>query len=82
MDLGLKERPIKSKPAEWTPEQYSILVDGIRTGDGYAAMAQRIGKSEKAVRGKVYSTYSTENLDKVRQMIFCGGCGAPEHEKR
>lgn len=70
MVLGLKERPVKAEPAEWTPEHYSILADGICSGDNYRLLSKKIYKSEKAIRGKVYSTYSTENLDKVRQMLL------------
>lgn len=70
MDLGLKDRPVKAESAGWTPEHYSILANGICSGDSYRLLSKKISKSEKAIRGKVYSTYSTENLDKVRQMLF------------
>ncbi|MEG1491851.1 MAG: hypothetical protein RR394_06325, partial [Oscillospiraceae bacterium] len=39
-----------------------------------------VGRSEKAVRGRVYETYRTEVADKVRSMLGDGkwGTGAPE----
>lgn len=39
-----------------------------------------LGKSEKAVRGKVYTVYLTESADKVREYMGDGpwGAGAPE----
>ena len=39
-----------------------------------------LGKSEKAVRGKVYTVYLTESADKVREYLGDGpwGAGAPE----
>lgn len=83
-NLGIKERPIKAdnrgKSAAWTNEMYGVIADGIRNGDHYSAIAQRIGKSEKAVRGKVYTKYLTENADKVREMIGDGkwGDNAPD----
>ena len=84
LDLGIKSRPVKADThgltAAWTAEMYEIVANGIKDGEGYFFIAQKIGKSEKAVRGKVYSVYFTENLDKVREMIGSGrwGSGAPE----
>lgn len=82
-DLGIKERPVKAGPRTdrpWDEWAYKILADGIRGGDSYAAIGRCIGKSEKAVRGKVYTVYLTENADKVREMLGSGkwGMGAPE----
>lgn len=82
-DLGLKERPVRAdnhgKSAVWAEDDYQILAEGIRHGDSYTAIARAVGKSEKAVRGKVYFTYLTENADKVRAMLGAGswGDGAP-----
>lgn len=82
-DLGLKERPVKAdnhgEAAKWTAEMLDALADGIRHGDSYQAIGRKIGKSEKAVRGKTYQTYITENADKVRVMLGNGtwGTGAP-----
>lgn len=83
-DLGLKERPIKANnhgaDATWTDEAFAVLADGIRHGDSYTMIGNRIGKSEKAIRGKVYFVYLTENADKIRAMMGDGewGAGAPE----
>lgn len=81
-DLGLKERPVRSDAHSdpWTDEDFRILADGIRNGECYTAIGNRIGKSEKAIRGKVYNVYLTENADKVRAMLGGGswGDGAPE----
>lgn len=82
-DLGVKERPVKAnnrgKDAVWTENDFRILADGIRTGMSYTAMGNLIGKSEKAIRGKAYFTYLTENADKIRKMLGSGewGDGAP-----
>lgn len=82
-DLNLKERPVKidnhGPTAIWTDEHYKILAEGIRSGQAYALIAQKIGKSEKALRGKIYNVYFTENADKVRAMLGEGawGHGAP-----
>lgn len=83
-DLGLKERPVRAnnhgKEAAWTQADYEDLADGIRHGDSYTVIGNAIGKSEKAIRGKVYFTYLTENADKIRAMLGDGawGHGAPE----
>lgn len=80
-DLGIKERPVRADnhSDRWTDDDYAALVDGIRHGDSYALIGKAIGKSEKAVRGKVYYEYLTENADKVRAMMGDGawGDGAP-----
>lgn len=82
-DLGLKERPVRvpsnGSTSCWTDEYLAILANGIREGDSYTAIGRKIGKSEKAVRGKVYTTYYTESADKVRAMMGDGpfGNGAP-----
>lgn len=83
-DLGLKERPVKAdnhgEGVAWTQEDYGILADGIRHGDSYTMIGAAIGKSEKAVRGKAYFVYLTENADKIRAMMGGQpwGHGAPE----
>ncbi len=81
---GLKTpyRPLRAdnRGDGWTEEDYQIVADGIRAGESYTAIGNRIGKSEKAVRGKVYYDYLTENMDKVRTMLGDGkwGDNAPE----
>lgn len=83
-DLGIKDRPVKannpSKDCRWSDEEFRILADGIRRGDNYMQICRQLGKSEKAVRGKVYFVYLTENADKVRAMMgdHPWGYGAPE----
>ena len=82
-DLGIKERPVKADThgasAQWTTEHIKILADGIRDGLSYTMIGNKIGKSEKAIRGKVYTDYLTENADKVRAMLGNGewGNGVP-----
>lgn len=62
-DLSLKARPVKAdnhgSTATWTKEDFDKLADGIRRGDSYTLIGKAIGKSEKAVRGKVYFVYLT-----------------------
>lgn len=83
MELSIKDRPVKidnhGPTAIWTEEHYKIVAEGIRSGQAYALIAQKIGKSEKALRGKIYNVYFTENADKVRAMLGNGewGHGAP-----
>lgn len=83
-DLGIKERPVRepthAKGNEWAEEDFLLLADGIRNGISYAEIGRNMGRSEKAVRGKVYVVYLTECADKVRSMMGNGpwGHGAPE----
>jgi len=82
-DLGIKERPVKadnhSPESKWTDADFEILADGIRNGDSYTEIGRKIGKSEKAIRGKIYFVYLTESADKVRAMMgdHPWGYGAP-----
>ena len=83
-ELGLKDRPVRADnhgaDAVWTENDFERLAEGIRSGESYMLIGQEIGKSEKAVRGKVYFTYLTESTDKVRAYMGEGpwGYGAPE----
>ena len=69
--LGIKYRPLRGDPhTPWTDEEIGLLDDLIRGGCGYSVMALKIERhSEKAIRGLVWRTYGTENLDKVRQQL-------------
>ena len=70
-DLKIEERPIRANPhaGSWTPDAVDVLKAGILNGDPYSLIGQKIGKSEKAVRGYVYRIWNTEVADKVRKMI-------------
>jgi hypothetical protein len=66
-DLGLKGRPLRESPhSKWEDWQLKKLDELIDGGVSYEHMSEVIGKSVKAIRGKVYCLYGTENLDKVR----------------
>ncbi len=80
-DLGLKERPVKAdNHTPWSEKDFQIITNGIRSGASYTEIGLLVGRSEKAVRGRVFETYRTEVADKVRSMIGAGGwgSGAPE----
>lgn len=82
-DLGIKERPVKadnhSQASKWTDKDFEILADGIRNGECYAQIGKKLGRSDKAIRGKVYFVYLTEDADKIRAMMgdHPWGYGAP-----
>ena len=80
-DLKLKARPIKANNhIKWTKEEYLQLGEMIKDRLNYETMSEKLGKSSKAIRGRVYDMYLTENLDKVVAMIGQGqwGDGRPE----
>lgn len=67
-DLGLKGRPLRRSPhSKWENWQLEMLDELIDLGYSYEYMSEEIGKSTKAIRGKVYVLYGTEILDKVRE---------------
>lgn len=75
-DLGIKDRPVKAdNHTLWSKEEYHRLGELIKAGYGYDLIAEQIGKSSKACRGRVYQMYLTENLDKVREIIGNGSFG-------
>ncbi|MDF2984913.1 MAG: hypothetical protein K0R50_423 [Eubacterium sp.] len=80
-DLKLKERPVKAdNHKSWEEKHFQILADMIRAGYSYGAIGEVLEKSEKAIRGRVFDFYRTENADKVRSMLGDGawGTGKPE----
>ena len=82
-DLNIKERPLKAdNHTQWTEKELCLLCEMIKNGSNYENMSLALGKSAKAIRGKVYSTYLTENLSAVAQMIGDGvwGNGRPERK--
>ncbi|MGX8711644.1 MAG: hypothetical protein ACQGTM_15535 [bacterium] len=69
-DLKLKERPVKpDNHIKWTVAEFERLESLIKNGVPYPLIAEQIGRSEKAIRGKVYVMYGSENLDKVRESL-------------
>lgn len=82
-DLGLKDRPVKAdNHIKWTDADFELLGKLIKSGYGYDLIAESIGKSCKAVRGRVYSMYLTENLDMVRKYIGDGKFGDNRPERK
>ena len=75
-DLGIKERPIKAYNQNfWTDEQLRTVCEMIKAGGNYESMSRAIGKSAKAIRGKVFTMYLTENLNNVAKLIGDGQWG-------
>ena len=76
LDLGIKERPIKAdNHILWTDEELHIVAEMIKSGSNYESMSRAVGKSAKAIRGRVYQMYLTENLNKVANLIGDGKWG-------
>ncbi len=82
-DLGIKARPLKAdNHTMWTETEFALLEELIRAGYGYELISEKIGKSAKAIRGRVYCMYSTENLDKVRVTMANDGIRRREYGTR
>lgn len=80
-DLNIKYRPVKAdNHQKWTESEYTLLGEMIKCGSKYEEISDRIGRSVKAIRGRVFDKYLTENLDKVRNYIGNGnfGDGTPD----
>lgn len=80
-DLGIQYRPLKAdNHIKWTKEEYKVLGDLIKERYDYNMISDIIGKSAKAIRGRVYDMYLTESLDKVIALMNNGdwGNGRPQ----
>lgn len=81
-DLGIKERPIAAdKQGKWTQEELATLGRMMKAGSSYESMSGVIGKSTKAIRGKVFTVYLTENLDKACALMGDGEFGDNRPER-
>lgn len=70
VDMGLKERPLReSTQSKWEEWQFQKLYELIQNGMGYEYMQDVIGKSTKAIRGKVYILCGSERLDIAREKM-------------
>ena len=75
-DLKIRERPLKAdNHILWMDEEYATLGRMIKAGSNYESMSAVLGKSVKAIRGRVYGMYLTENLNKVAKIIGEGEWG-------
>lgn len=82
-DLKIMDRPVKAdNHVCWTNDEFAKLGDLIKLGYGYELIAEKIGKSSKACRGRVYAMYLTENLDKVRKIMGAGNFGDNRPERK
>lgn len=82
-DLKIMDRPVKAdNHVCWTNDEFTKLGDLIKLGYGYELIAEEIGKSSKACRGRVYAMYLTENLDKVRKIMGAGNFGDNRPERK
>ena len=75
-DLCIKGRPLKAdNHKKWTKEEYMLLGEMLKNRTDYRIISDKLGKSVKAIRGRVYDMYLTENIDKVADMIGDGKWG-------
>lgn len=62
----------------WTDDELQLLDKLIKQGMSYDLISEQIHKSSKAIRGKAYIIYGTENLDKIIQ----GDIDPQKHEQQ
>lgn len=75
-DLGIPDRPLKAdNHIKWTEADFEKLTYGIKNNYSYELISLDVGKSVKAIRGRVYSMYLTENLNKARELMGNGSFG-------
>lgn len=75
-DLNIRYRPVKAdNHIPWSEEEFEILGEMIKKGCKYEEISEKINRSAKAIRGRVFDYYLTERLDKVRAYIGNGQFG-------
>ncbi len=67
VDLGLKDRPVKAdNRTPWKEKDIQLVLNMIHDGYSYELIAKEISRSSKAIRGKMYAIFGTENMDVIR----------------
>jgi len=83
-DLGIKGRPVKApNHNSWSDAEYATLAECIRQQLPYEIIADRLpGRSTKAIRGRVYAMYLTEDINRAAGLIGSGkwGDGRPDRK--
>jgi hypothetical protein len=76
-DLGIKGRPVKAENHNhWSDEEFHILADGINRKLPYEVIADSLpGRSTKAIRGRVFQMYKTEDINKAAAILDGGSWG-------
>lgn len=68
--LGLKDKPIRAyNHNSYTDDEINLIKSMVRNNCNYYEISKKIGRSEKAIRGKIYAWCKTENLDKAREVL-------------
>lgn len=67
--LEIRDRPIKNSAESWTQEETEKLLKMIQKGYSCEWIAEKLGRSTKSIKGKLYRKYKTEKLDEVRKIL-------------
>lgn len=67
--LKIKDRPIKNSVESWTQEETEKLLTMIRKGYSYEWIAEKLNRSTKSIKGRLYRNYKTERLDRIRELL-------------
>ena len=67
--LGIKPEKQPYVRIVWTDEEKEILRKGIRNGETYEIIADRLGRSSTMVMGVVNMLYGTTSRDRIRAML-------------
>lgn len=69
--LGIMDRPVPvNNHIKYTLEEKSSIVYMIMNDATYHKMAEKLEKSERAIRGYLYRQYGTERLSKIKQQLI------------
>lgn len=69
--LNIKARPVKpNNHIKYSESEKRLIREMVLDNKTYLQISELVNKSDKAIRGYLYRTYGTENLDKVRKNII------------
>ena len=71
-ELGYSIKIRKNKIQPFSEEELLFITQEIIKGSQYSVIADKLGRSEKSLRGAVYQRLGTENINKAQKLLSAG----------
>ena len=68
-DLNIKDLPLRHENKQWTDEEIASLKDNVINGFSYEVISEKLNRSSKSIRDKLFGLYGTEVLHKVKNIL-------------
>lgn len=67
--LNLKERPVISNRIKWNDDDDKLLGEYINNRLNVRIISEKLNRSEKSIRSRIFEFYLTENIDKAAEIL-------------